>query len=60
MNVDLIKAMIARREFNARDKANRLKKDQTLRAYYSETQHRAVAHAMQSLLQDINLNREST
>lgn len=56
MNVDLIIAMIMRREQSARDRAASLDKDPSLRA--SAQQNRAVANAMKALRQDIIDNRE--
>ena len=51
MSVDLIVAIIKRREQNASDSAKRLALDPSLRA--SEFQHRAVLIAMTSLRYDI-------
>ena len=52
MNLDLVKAMIARRAADAREKARKLSADATFKAAANEL--RVVAFAMDSLLKDIN------
>ena len=52
MNVDLIKAMIARRAADAREKARKLSVDATFIA--AQFGFRQIAFAMDSLLKDIN------